>query len=196
MLKKAALAAVIALPSVASAAPYMIAGGVSGTADLGDVEATYTPGTPLNSDDSFTRALFGVGTVINENLGVEAVYLTEAEVTVEDSTGIMKDTVQSSGLQLALLGKAPLTPQFGLLGKISLNYVMVDYEFVDTSGTLMNISEDDTSMQLGFGVGAHFQASDVVGLRLGFERIMLREAIAGQGDSDIDQASLAVTFAF
>jgi opacity protein-like surface antigen len=199
MLKKIMLAAVLALPSMAMAAPYLIAGAVSGTADLEDVEATYpaTPGLSFNSDDSFTRALFGVGTNVNENLSLEALYLTEAEVTVEESMASAKDTVQSSGLQFALLGKAPLTPQFSLLGKLSLNYVKVEYEFEDPFGFWGgSFSEDDTSMQLGFGVGAHFQASDAIGLRLGFERIQLREAIGGTGDSDIDQASLAVTFSF
>lgn len=201
MLKKTVLAAVLALPALAlpalaSAAPYLIAGGATGSAELDDIEATYFPGTSLRSDDSFTRALVGIGMEVNPNLGLEALYLTEAEATVEDSTGTMKDTLTSSGLQFALLGKAPLTPQFSLFGKLSANYMKVEWEFVDALLPTNNFSESDSKMQLGFGAGAHFQASDAVGLRLGFERIQFRDAVNGAGDSDLDQTSLALTFAF
>lgn len=187
MLKKIALAATLALPALASAAPYLVMGAASGSADLADVEAGFTPGT-YSSDDSFTRALIGVGFGLNRNLAVEGLYMTEAEASV--SAPGSKDTLKSSALQFAVIGQAPVAAQFSLFAKLSANYMKVEYESTAALG------DEDTKFQVGFGAGALFQVSDQLGLRLAAERIQVRDAIAGAGDSDIDQTSLAVTFSF
>lgn len=190
MLKKIALAVALALPALASAAPYLVMGAASGSADLADVEAGFVPGT-YSSDDSFTRALIGVGFGLNRNLAVEGLYMTEAEASV--SAPGQKDTLKSSALQFAVIGLAPIAPQFSLFAKLSANYMQVEYE---TAVGPLSASTDDDKFQVGFGAGALLQVSDQVGLRLAAERIQVRDAIAGAGDSDIDQASLAVTFSF
>ncbi len=188
MLKKIALAAALALPALASAAPYLVMGAASGSADLADVEAGgFTPGA-YSSDDGFTRALIGVGFGLNRNLAVEGLYMTEAEASVSEPG--REDTLKSSALQFAVIGLAPVAPQFSLFAKLSANYMKVEFESTVFPG------DEDTKFQVGFGAGALFQVSDQVGLRLAAERIQVRDAIAGAGDSDIDQASLAVTFSF
>lgn len=189
MLKKLALAALLASPALASASPYLIMGAASGSADLADVEATFPGAT--SADDGFTRALVGAGVSLSPNVAVEGIYMTEIEGEVKDAT--TTDTLKSSALQFALLGQAPLAAQLSLFGKISANYVQVEYESV--TGPVSG-SVDDDKFQVGFGAGLQFQASDMVGLRLGFERIQVRDAINGAGDSDIDQASVSVLFSF
>lgn len=189
MLKKLALAALLATPALASAGPYLVMGAASGSADLADLEAGLT--APVASDDGFTRALVGAGFSLSPNVAVEGVYMTEAEVEAKDATST--DTLKSSTLQFALLGQAPLAPQLSVFGKISANYVQMEFESV--SGPLV-LSADDDKFQVGYGAGLQFQASDQVGLRLGFERIQVRDAINGAGDSDIDQGSLSVLFSF
>ena len=190
MLKKLALAAALAaMPALAAAGPYLIMGAASGSADLADLEAGLA--APVTSDDGFTRALVGGGFSLTPNLALEGVYMTEAEVEAKNAT--TTDTLKSSTLQFALLGQAQLAPQFSLFGKISANYVQMEYESV--TGPL-TVSADDDKFQVGYGVGLQVQASDQVGLRLGFERIQVSDAINGAGDSDIDQASLAVLFSF
>lgn len=188
MLKKLALAAVLATPALASAGPYLVMGAASGSADLADLESTYVPGT-YTSDDSFTRAFIGGGFKLNRNLAVEGLYLTEAEASVK--TVGSEDTLKSSGVQLSVIGLAPLAPQLSLFGKLSANYMRVEFE---TTPVVAN--DSDTKFHVGFGAGVHFQASDQVGLRLAAERIQLRDAISGAGDSDLDQVSAAVDFAF
>lgn len=195
MLKKIALVVALAVPACAFAGPYMVAGGAMGSADLGDLEDTYAPGAALTTDDSFGRALIGVGVDVSRNLAVEAVYLTEAEATVKDNAG-HKDTLTSSGIQLSLIGKAPVSAQFSLFAKLSANYMEVGEDYVDATLSLNNYSVSDSKVHVGFGAGAQYQVSDSVGLRLGVERIQLRDAINGTGSSDLDQASLAVTFSF
>lgn len=191
MLKRTLLAAVLAAPSLAVAGPYLIAGGAAGTADLGDVEAYYSTGH--RTDDDFGRALIGVGAELNPNLGIEALYLTPAKVSVEEPG--QRDELKNSGFQFALLGRAPLTAQLSLVGKLSANYMTVEDDF--TFGPVQD-SADDSRFQLGYGLGLHFQVSDAVGLRLMAERIELRDySLNGlEADTDLDQASLAFTFAF
>lgn len=189
MLKKIALAALLATPALASAGPYLIMGAASGSADLADVEAGLVG--PVTSDDGFTRALVGAGFGLTPNLALEGVYMTEAEAEARNATTTA--TLKNSTLQFALLGQAQLAPQFSLFGKISANYVQMEYE---TATGPLRVSADDDKFQVGYGLGLQFQASDQVGLRLGFERIQVRDAINGGGDSDIDQGSLAVLFSF
>lgn len=187
MLKKLALAALLAAPALASAGPYLVMGAASGSADLADLEATFAG--PVTSDDSFTRAVVGVGFNLNPNLSVEGLYLTETEATVKQPG--REDTLKDSGLQFSLIGLAPIAPQLSLFGKLSANYMRVEWESAPAA-----LSDSDSNFHVGFGAGLQLQASDQVGVRLGVERIQLRDAINGSGDSDEDQASLAVQFSF
>lgn len=187
MFKKLALIAALTAPASAFAGPYLVLGGAMGSADLEDVEKAYVA---PDADDGFGRALIGVGADINPYLGIEALYMSDAEVSVKDKVGIAETKIKNAGFQFAVLGKAPLTQQLSLIGKLSTNYLEVKVD--DT----VSGSDKDSKFQLGFGVGAHYQVNDAVGLRLTAERIQIREAINGNGDSDLDQASLAVTFAF
>lgn len=194
MLKKIAVVTLLALPTLALANPYLVAGGALGRADMSDVEATYGPGAQLSSDEEFGRALIGIGADINTHLGVEALYLTEGESTVRDSFG-QEDVVTNSGLQFALIGKAPLGAQLSLFGKLSANYLRVEDKFTSPMFPASNYSISDSKTHLGFGAGLYLQASDQVGVRLGLERIQVREAFTGvSSDSDIDQATLAFIF--
>lgn len=195
MLKKLALVVALVAPACAFAGPYFVAGGALGKTGLSDVESSYGPGAVLTTDDSFGRALIGVGANVTPYLGVEALYLTDAEGTVKDIAG-KKDTVKNAGFQFAVIGKASLTPQFSLFGKLSANYMEVKDDHVDAITPANNRSTKDSKTHLGFGAGAQYQVNDAVALRLGVERIQLRDAINGAGSSDVDQTSLAVTFAF
>lgn len=194
MLKKLALVVALAVPACAFAGPYMVAGGAMGSVDLSDIEDTYAPGT-ATSDDSFGRVLIGAGVDISRNVAVEAVYLTEAEATVKDNAG-HKDTLTNSGFQFSVIGKAPVSAQFSLFAKLSANYMDVGNDYVDALLPVNNYSVSDSKVHVGFGAGAQYQVTDAVGVRLGVERIQLRDAINGAGSSDVDQASLAFTFSF
>lgn len=198
MFKKTALAGLLALPSLASAQGiYFIAGAANGSVDLGDIEATYAP--PYASDDDLTRAVIGLGASVNPYLAFEGVYLSEVENSVKDSS--FEDTLEHSGLQLAVLGKVPVTAQFNVFGKLSANYIATNYHFQDTPLTQI-YDEDKTGAYLGFGAGISFQANDTVGLRLQAERIFIKDVtIVGMfgpesADFAVDQVNLGLTFSF
>lgn len=201
MLKKLALACLLAAPSLASAGGvYLVAGGASGSADLQDIENTYAP--PYATDDKITRALIGIGASVSPYLAVEGLYMSEADVTVESTGPGYRDTLEHSGIQLAVIGKAPITPQFSMFGRLAANYLSTTYTVEDTSIGYTMYEEDKTSPHLGIGFGAAFQVNDAVGVRLQWERIMIQDlTIVGasgleSGDVDVDQTSVALTFNF
>lgn len=202
MLKKLALACLLAAPALASAASgaYLVAGGAMGSTDMQDIEKSYSP--PYTTDDSFGRAVIGLGVNASPYLAVEGLYLSKAEGTVEDSAPASnRDTLEHSGLQISVLGKAPLTPQLNVFGRLSSNYLKTTYTYENSGATVY--SSDKTKPYLGFGFGAAFQVNDAVGLRLQWERIMIQDVTVldgalnpVRGNFDVDQTSLAVTFNF
>lgn len=188
MLKQFALAAVLAAPALAAADPYVVLGVASGKADLSDLQDTFTPGVHT-VDDNYVRALVGAGLGVNRNLALEAAYLTDGKVSVSEPG--RTDTLKASGLQLSVIGLAPLTPQFSLFGKLTANYLRLKW-----STNPVPSSQSDVGFRPGFGVGMQFRASDAVGVRLAAERIQVRDAFPSHSDSDLDEVSLAVQYAF
>lgn len=198
MFKKVLLASLLALPAIASAqgGPYFIAGGALGSADLENIEASYGS-FPTTSDDEVLRAVVGIGAQFSDYLGFEATYHSNVENTVQG--GGDEDILEHQGVQFAVLGRAPLAPQFAVLGKLSANLMNTEYEY-RVGGTSV-YAEDNTGAHLGMGVGAEFRANDQVALRLMAERIMMDDIIdqnfLGQpGDVDLDQVSLTFNFQF
>lgn len=195
MLKKFLIVATLCSPAVTLAAPYLLLGGATGKADTGDMELAVGPAATLNTDDGFGRALIGGGAELTPNLALEALYLTPAEVTVTDSAAGRKDTLESAGVQLAAVVKAPLAPGFAVFGKLSGNYMDMKYSRRDPLPGA-SFSDKDSQFQLGFGAGLEFMFNDDAGLRLTAERIQLRDAVSTGGDADLDQATLAVVLNF
>jgi opacity protein-like surface antigen len=199
MFKKIVCAALIVLPASALAAPYFTAGGAFGSTDMGDIEQTYT-GPGVTTDDKVARAIIGGGVDINQYLAGEALYMTKVKDKV--TQGTLRDELSHQGFQFAVLGKAPLAAQFSLLGKLSANVMKVDYDFRDTAFPTNSMTNNKTSVYLGFGVGAEFQVNDAVAIRFMAERIMMNGVTivgtTGTTDADfnVDQASLAVKFNF
>lgn len=192
MLKKITLIAACLLPVPALAGPYFLAGVASGSADLGDIEKTYVA---PNSDDKISRALIGGGMDLNKYLAVEAVYMTNAKNTVENAAS--RDEIEHSNVQVAAVGKAPLSSQFSLIGKLSANLTSVDYTHTVAPNTVSSSSK--TAIYVGMGAGAELQVNDAITLRLQAERIMMDGVkINGGKDAaaDVNQASLSVKFNF
>lgn len=185
MLKKLVVAMVLAMPALALAqqGPYFSVGAAVGNTDLSDLE---NPGSV--TDDEVQRIVIGGGYQFNENLALEAVYLSNVENTVE--TGPFKQTLDHDGIQLSVLAYVPFTAQFSAFGKVSTNYLNVAYQ--DNAG----FSLDDSGMHLGVGAGLAYQVSDQLGLRATFERLMITDVGNSSGDFDVDQLALALNYSF
>jgi hypothetical protein len=136
-------------------------GAAFGSVDLDVLEG---PGTTCQPMMTVQRVVIGAGTQLNESLALEALYLTNSENTVK--TGATTETLDHSGVQLSVLVGAPLTSQFSLFGKVSANFMSVEYEDSTTPANAM----DDSGIHLGVGAGLAFQVNDQMGLRATFER--------------------------
>ena len=187
MLKKLIVAMALTTPALALAqqpGPYITVGVAGGSVDLSALEVAGSV-----SDDDVQRVVIGAGAQLNANLAVEAVYLTNSEGTVK--TGPITQKLNHSGGQLAVLMSAPMTPQFSLFGKVSANYLTVEYE-----SSLPFSSQDDSGFHLGVGAGVAFQVNDQMGVRATFERLMIADAGNGNNDFDVDQIAVALNYSF
>ena len=187
MLKKLIVAMALTTPALALAqqpGPYFTVGVAGGSIDLGVLESAGSV-----SDDDVKRVVIGAGAQLNENLAVEATYLTTSEGTVK--TGLLTQKLSHSGGQLAVLMGVPMTPQFSLFGKVSANYLTVEYE-----NSLPFSSQDDSDFHLGVGAGVAFQVSDQMGIRATFERLMITDAGNSNNDFDVDQIAVALNYSF
>lgn len=184
MLKQLVVALAVATPALALAqqGPYFTIGGAFGSVDLSEIDAGAT-----RTDDEVQRVVIGGGYQLNENLALEAAYLTNVENTVD--TGPVTQTLDHEGLQLAVLAYIPFTAQFSVFGKVSANYLNVEYEAPLTK-------LDDTGMHLGAGAGLAYQVSDELGLRATFERLMITDIGNSSGDFDVDQVALSLNYSF
>lgn len=185
MLKKLVVAVALAMPALALAqqGPYFTLGAAAGKTDLSDLEV---PGSVV--DDEVQRVVIGGGYQFNENLALEALYLSNVENTVE--TGPVTQTLDHDGIQLSVLAHIPFTAQFSVFGKVSTNYLNVGYQD-NVGGSL-----DDSGMHLGVGAGLAYQVSDQLGLRATFERLMITDVGSSSGDFDVDQVALALNYSF
>lgn len=188
MLKKMVVALALVAPTAALAqqpGPYFTIGAAVGSVDLDVLEG---PGAV--SDDDVQRVVIGAGAQLNENLAIEATYLTNSENTVK--TGPVTETVDHSGGQLSVLMSAPITPQFSVFGKVSGNFLTVEYE----DSTNPAAALDDSGFHLGVGAGMAFQINDQMGVRATFERLMITDVGGSNGDFDVDQIAVALNYSF
>lgn len=188
MLKKLVVALALTAPALALAqqpGPYFTVGAAVGSVDLGELQ---TAGSV--ADDDVERVVIGAGAQLNENLAIEAVYLTNSENTVE--TGPVTETIDHSGGQLSVLVSAPMTSQFSLFGKVSANYLTVEYEDSTNPAAALN----DSGFHLGVGAGMAFQINDQMGVRATFERLMITDVGGNNGDFDVDQIAVALNYSF
>ncbi len=96
-------------------------------------------------DDSDTAGSIYFGSMFRDNWGAELGYVNMGRVARGGG-----DT-KAHGLNLSLVGKAPLSSQFSLLGKIGTTYGRTETSAVAGSGVT---SGSDNGFGLSYGIGA------------------------------------------
>lgn len=198
MFKKIVMAVVLATPAMSFADVYLTVGAAIGSTDMEAIEETYGS-DPVEVEDDVQRAVIGAGIEVNKYLAFEASYLTSVDNEVGSIAA--KDELSHQGIQLAALGRAPITEQFSVYAKLTANVLSTEYKYSDISG---NYAEgDDSGTYLGFGVGLAYRINDSVGVRLGAERIQIKDVTIADAnldpapaDFDVTQASLMLDFHF
>ncbi|HZW24259.1 MAG TPA: porin family protein [Gallionella sp.] len=161
------LSAVAALPAYADNGSY--AGVKAGSANAG------FNGLSKSSDTSYGLIL---GYQYNRNLAVEGEYADLGRFTT--ATGI---TGRSNVWGLNAVGSMPLDSNFSAYGKLGLT----------RSNTRTSAATGIRRTAVGYGLGGQYEATPMIGIRLGWERYGV--GVAGQNARD-DLYSLAAMFRF
>ncbi len=148
----AAITAVAALPAVAqtttssSMMPSMSRGYMGLNIGKSDFRAGCGTGA-FACDDSDTAGSIYFGSMFRDNLGAELGYVNMGRVSRGGG-----DT-KAHGLNLSLVGKAPLSPAFSLLGKVGTTYGRTQTTSAAGSGVAAG---SDNGFGLSYGIGASY----------------------------------------
>ena len=162
-MKKIAIAAllsvVVVAPAVAADEPHMYAGVRVGQAK------TSIDNTVLDTANPTAYGAFG-GYAFTPNVAAEVEYLNLGEVKAGGGGA------KSSGGSVSVVGSYPFNEQFSLFGK--LGYAMLTSKF---SGGATG--PDAKSKAVTFGLGAQYNVTPSVGVRLGWDRYKFNDTTQG-----------------
>jgi OOP family OmpA-OmpF porin len=162
----ALLSAVVALPVYADSGPY--AGLKVGGTKVG------FNGLAKSSDAAFGALL---GYQYNSNFAVEGEYTDLGRFSTVGVTG------KSDAWGLSAVGMLPLEDRFSVYGKLG----------IARTGTSTSAATGLNRTAATYGLGGQYDATPMIGLRLGWERYNV--AVTGQ-NADDDLYSLAAMFKF
>ena len=125
----------------------------------------------INSSMTNGTAMSGaLGYQFNQNFAVEAGYFNSGTLTYSGTaTGkTLKFESKLTGMRLGVLGTAPLTDKFSLVGKLGYSFNTVESK--GTSNTT-SITISETMNGLDYGVSAMYKLVDNISVKIGYESV-------------------------
>lgn len=138
-------------------------------------------------DDTDTGFKIGGGYMFNKYVGVEAAYVDLGKATV--SSGGQTAELKASGEVVVALGVLPLSNQFSLLGR--LGFINGTVKISGPGGSV-----DSTDVKGTIGVGAAFNFTPQLGVRLDVDRYNKLGDSNTTGEGNVDMISLGVFYKF
>lgn len=167
-------------------------------ADLSALGFTFTS---INSDESDTGFKIYVGNRFHRNFAAELSFFQLGEASISTTlTNVgpltpIKGTIEwDTGFSLTGMGIAPLGDRFSIFGKAGLYWADTTFTF-EAAGFAPD-SESDSNTGLTMGVGAMFDASRNVAVRVEWERFFDVGGDHTGGEGDVDFISAGVVFRF
>ena len=122
--------------------------------------------------------LYG-GYQVNRNFALEGAYSDVGKIDFRrdpDASGLGAISSRSSGLRLDAVGIVPLQSGFSLFGKLGLSYTKGNTSFSTGAAaappiTLTDLNAPRSEWNSNYGLGANYDVSNNLGLRLQYERI-------------------------
>jgi len=179
-MKRAIVAAAVALGLLAPAAPAFAEaylGGSLGQSDIGReiTEGLITSG-PVDGKGGAFKLVSGY--MFTPYLGIDSAYVHLGDLTYSGQFGLLPVSggkVEASGFNVALLGSYPLTPELALIGKLGIFF----WEWTardTTAGQPFATAEDGSDLSFGLGLSYSFGRRWAV--RAEWERFKLEDADA------------------
>lgn len=125
------------------------------------------------------------GSMFSSNFGLELGYLDMGNI---DRGG---GTTQAHGINLSLIGKVPLSPTWGLFGKVGSTYGRTSVSSTPGSGVT---SGDEDGFGLSLGAGVSFDFSDRWSAVLQWERHDFK--FSGSGRDNVNATTLGLKYRF
>lgn len=190
----AAMASALALSSPASAgffdftlAPYLGASAGQASADI-----SCPAGTSCDDKDTAWRVYGGLE--VNEFISMEVGYIDLGKVGY---SGAKTGSRETNGMTLHLVGTYALNPSFTLMARGGMN--ILNTEVNGTIAGTPNGNTGDTDVVWSAGLGAQYNFTQSVGLRMEWERYFKTGSPAangGTGEADVDLLSAGVVYKF
>lgn len=190
----AAMASALTLSNPASAgffdftlAPYLGASAGQATADV-----SCPAGTSCDDKDTAWKVYGGLE--VNEYISMEVGYIDLGKVGY---SGAKTGSRETKGMLLQLVGTYALNPSVTLIGRGGMNFLSTD-----VNGTIAgtpNNNASDTDVVWSAGLGAQYNFTQSVGLRMEWERYFKTGSPAangGTGEANIDLLSAGVVYKF
>ena len=143
-------------------------------------------GTPTGCDEKDTGFKIFGGYRVNRNFAIEGSYFNYGEATARGNFPLGPGTIsgEATAFGVAAVGILPVSPQFSLFGKAGLLLTDIKAKATGAGGSA---TESDDETGLHFGVGAMFDFTRNLGLRLEWER---------NDEVDIDMLSIGLQVRF
>ena len=134
------------------------------------------------------------GLQLNPNAALEFGFVKLGDATIDGTDSVFgntKTTVEADGFFVAGVGFIPLGRNASLMAKAGLFKWSADLT-IDTS--IGSAAEDDSGVDLLFGLGAVFDLSRNIALRVEWERFADVGDEDTTGQSDVDMLSASIVF--
>jgi OOP family OmpA-OmpF porin len=154
--------------------------------------------TSINDDNShFGFKVFG-GYEFNRYFSLEGGYFNLGQFGFTADTipaGSLHGDLKLQGGNIDLVGSLPLGDKFSLFARAGLNYAEAKDSFIGTgSVTVIDPSPQKSAANYKFGVGAEYDFTRSVGIRIEAERYRIDDAVGNKGDIDLYSLGLVYKF--
>jgi OmpA-OmpF porin, OOP family len=163
------------------------------------IEDVNIPGLSENKDESgFAFKVFG-GYEYSKHIAVELGYMNLGEASQSVSSGVnrLAAKVEGTAIYLDVIGKAAVTGEVSLFGKLGLASTKAKLKVTEASGAFSGCCSNDSESEINprFGFGVEIGAGPSA-LRLEYERVMKVGADDTTGESDVDFFGLSSVVRF
>ena len=157
----------------------------------------FTSSTVVDDDRSTGFKIFG-GYRLNRNFAVEGGYFDLGNFGYTATTvpaGTLDGRIKLKGLNLDLVGIAPLGEKFSAFGRVGLNYAQARDSFSGTGAVqVLDPSPRINGTHYKLGLGLQYALSDSLAVRAEAERYRINDAIGNRGHVDLMSVGLIYRF--
>jgi OOP family OmpA-OmpF porin len=152
----------------------------------------------ISDDDSHLGFKIFGGYDFNRYFALEGGYFNLGRFGFTANTlppGSLRGDIKLQGANIDALGKLPLGEKFSLFARVGLNYAKAQDSFSGSGAvSVIDPSPEKSSANHKFGVGAQYDFTRSVGMRIEAERYRIDDAVGNKGDVDLFSVGLVFRF--